>query len=141
MAEGQAKNRGTPHGCSRRGDGVIKNFTISERGERGGCQKTITPSLLCYEDQIEVRPPLVTLRVVLRNQFLVAGCLHPNVDVGWPAAVGDRHVALKAILSSLASKHRSPVCIVIVSYKVGQPELNVGVGDRLALFGRQNGSG
>jgi len=26
--------------------GVIQNFTISELGDRGGCQKTITPSSL-----------------------------------------------------------------------------------------------
>src|SRR5215217_4135533 len=125
---------------SRRGDGVIKNFTISELGDGGGSQKkTITLSSLLYEDQIKVRLPLATLRVVLRNQLLIAGRLHADVDVGWPAAVGDGHVALEAVLSSLASKHRSPVCIVVVSPGVGQPELDVGVGDRLALFGRQNG--
>jgi hypothetical protein len=43
----------------------------------------ITPSLLRYEDQIEVRLPLTTLRVVLRNQLVVAGRRYPNVDVGW----------------------------------------------------------
>jgi hypothetical protein len=43
---------------------------------------------------------------VLGNQLLIAWRPHPNVDVGWPAAVGDGHVALEAVLSSLASKHR-----------------------------------
>jgi hypothetical protein len=63
-AEGQENSRGTPHGCSRRGEGVHKNFTISEKGDRGGCcPKTITPSSLRYEDQVEVRLPLVTFRV------------------------------------------------------------------------------
>jgi hypothetical protein len=85
-----------------------KNCTISELGDGGGSQKTITPSSLRYEDQIEVRLPLTTLRVVLRNQLLIARRHHPNVDVGRPAAVGDGHVALKAVLSSLAAKHRSP---------------------------------
>ena len=94
--------------------GSYKNFTISELGDRGGPQKTITPSSLFYEDQVEVRFPLATLRVVLRNQLLIAWRPHPNVDVGWPAAVGDGHVALQAIPSSSASKHRGPVCIVVV---------------------------
>jgi hypothetical protein len=111
------------------------NFTISELGDRGGCQRTITPSSLPYEDQVEVRLPLATLWVVLRNQLLVAGRPHPNVDVGWPAAVGDGHVALQAVPSSLAGKHSSPVCVVVVPPRVGQPELDFGVGDRLALFG------
>jgi hypothetical protein len=124
VAEGQENNRGTPQGCSQRGDRVIKNFTISERGDRGGSQKTITPSSLPNEDQVEVRLPLTTLRVVLGNQLLVAGRPHPNVDVGWPAAVGDGHVALQAIPSSLASKHRSPVCIVVVPSRVGEPYLS-----------------
>ena len=53
----------------------------------------ITLSSLRYEDQIEGRLPLAALRVVLRNQLLVAWHSHPNVDVGWPAAVGDGHVA------------------------------------------------
>src|SRR5919107_2317313 len=139
VAEGQENNRGIPQGCSRRGDGVIKNFTISELDDRGGCcQKRITPSSLRYEDQIEVRLPVTTLRVVLRNQLLIAWRPHANVDVGWPAAVGDGHVALEAVFSSLASKHRSPVCIVVVSLGVGQPELDVGVRNRLALFGAQD---
>ena len=30
------------------------------------------------------------------------------------------------------------VCVVVVSPRVGQPELDVGVGDRLALFGSQH---
>src|SRR5215208_4356297 len=132
---------GTSQGCSRGGEGVIKYFTISEFGDRGGSQKTITPSSLRYEDQLEVRLPLATLRVVLRNQLLIAGCPHPNVDVGWPAAVGDGHIALEAVLSTLLGKHGSPVCIVVVSLRVGQPELDVGVGDRLALFGCQDGPG
>jgi hypothetical protein len=38
----------------------MKNFTISELGDRGGRQKTITPSSLRYEDQVEVRLPLAT---------------------------------------------------------------------------------
>ena len=92
----------------------MKNFTISELGDRGGSQKTITPSSLRYEDQIEVRLPLTTLRVVLRNQLLVARRPHPNVDVGRPAAVGDGHVALQAVPSSLAGEDRCPVCIVVV---------------------------
>jgi hypothetical protein len=115
------------------------NFTISELGDRGRCQNTITPSSLRYEDQVEVRLPLATLRVVLRYQLLVAWRPHPNVDVGRPAAVGDGHVALQAIPSSLAGKHRSPVCIVVFPSRVGQPELDAGVGDRLALFGGQHG--
>jgi hypothetical protein len=85
-----------------------KNFTISELGDRGESQKTITPSSLRYEDQIEVRLPLITLKVVLRNQLLIAWRPHSNVDVGWPAAVGDGHVALQAAPSSLAGKHRGP---------------------------------
>jgi hypothetical protein len=36
----------------------MKNFKISELVDRGGYQKTITPSLLRYEDQVEVRLPL-----------------------------------------------------------------------------------
>ena len=67
-----------------------KNFTISELGDRGGAQKTITPSSLRYEDQIEVSLPLATLWVVLRNQLLIAGRPHLNVDVGWSAAVQRR---------------------------------------------------
>jgi hypothetical protein len=51
-AEGQENSLGTPQGCSRRGDGAIKYFTISELGDCGGCQKTITPSSLRYEDQL-----------------------------------------------------------------------------------------
>ena len=93
---------GTPQGCSRRGDGVTKIFTISELDDRGRCQKTITPSSLPNEDKVEVRLPMATLRVVLRNQLLIAWRPHPNVDVGWPAAVGDGQVALEAVLSSLA---------------------------------------
>ena len=85
---------------------------------------TITPSSLRYEDQVEVRPPLTTLRVVLGNQLLIAGRPHPNVDVGWPAAVGDGHVALQAVLCSLAGEHRSPVCIVVVPPRVGEPYLS-----------------
>jgi hypothetical protein len=46
VAEGQENNRGTSQGCSRGGDGAIKYFTISELGDRGGCQKTIPPSSL-----------------------------------------------------------------------------------------------
>jgi hypothetical protein len=84
-----------------------KNFTISELNDRGGSQKTITPSSLRCENQIEVRLPLATLRVGLRNQILIARRPHPNVDVGWPAAVGDGHVALEAIPSSFAGKHAS----------------------------------
>ena len=76
---------------------------------------------------------------MLGNQLLIAGRPHPNVDVGWPAAVGDGHVTLEAVLSSLASNHRGPVCIVLVSPWVGQPELDFGIGDRLALFGGQHG--
>jgi hypothetical protein len=34
VAESQENNRGTPQGCSRRVDGGIKNFTISELGDR-----------------------------------------------------------------------------------------------------------
>src|SRR5215204_1578369 len=135
---GLGDQSGTPQGCSRGGDGVTKNFTISELGDRGGCQKTITPSSLPNEDQIEVHLPLTTLRVMLRNQLLVAGRPHPNVDVGWPAAVGDGHVALQAIPSSLVGKHRGPVCIVVLTPRVGQPEFDVGVGDRLALCGGQD---
>jgi hypothetical protein len=97
----------------------MKNFTIFEVGDRGGYQKTITPSSLRYEDQVEVRLPLATLWVVLGSQLLIAGRPHPNVDVGWPAAVGDGHVALEAVVSSLAGKHRSPVCIVVVPLRVG----------------------
>jgi hypothetical protein len=63
------------------------------------------------------------------------------MDVGWPAAVGDGHVALEAVLSSLAGEHRGPVCIVLVSPWVGEPELNLGVGDRLALCGAQDSPG
>ena len=90
------------------------------------------------EDQVEVRLPLPTLRVVLGNQLLVTWCSYPNVDVGRPAAVGDGHVALQAIPSSLPSKHRSPVCIVVFFSRVGQPELDAGVGNRLARFGSQD---
>jgi hypothetical protein len=93
VAEGQENNRGTSQGCSRGGDGVIKYFTISEKGDRGGYQKTITPSSLRYEDQVEVRLLLATLGVVLRNRLLIAWRPHPNVDVGWPAAVQRRHKA------------------------------------------------
>ena len=67
VAEGQENNRGTPQGCSRGGEGVMFIFTISELGYRGRSQKTITPSSLLYEDKVEVRLPLATLRVVLRN--------------------------------------------------------------------------
>ena len=69
-------------GCSRGGDGVTENFTISELGDRSGCQNTITPSWVRYEDQVEVRLPLATLRVVLRNQLLVAR--RPHADLGLP---------------------------------------------------------
>ena len=34
VAEGQENNRETPQGCSRGGDGVIKNITISELGDQ-----------------------------------------------------------------------------------------------------------
>ena len=116
----------------------MKIFTISELGDHGGYQKTFTPSSLPNEDQVEGRLLLSTFRVVLRNQLLIAGRPHPNVDVGWPAAVGDGHVALQAVLSSLAGKHRSSVCIVVLPTWVGQPELDAGFGDRLALFGCQH---
>ena len=99
-------------------------FTISELGDRGERQKTITSSSPRYEDQVEVRLPLTTLRVVLGNQLLIAGRPHPNVDVGWPAPVGDGHVALQAVPSSVAGKHRGPVCIVVLSPRVGQPYLS-----------------
>ena len=36
----------------------MKNFTISELVDRGRCQKTIPPSSVRYEDQVEVRLPL-----------------------------------------------------------------------------------
>jgi hypothetical protein len=42
VAEDQENNRADPQGCSRRGEGIIKIFTISELGDRGGSQKTIT---------------------------------------------------------------------------------------------------
>src|SRR5919112_1314460 len=119
----------------------MKNFTIFEVGDRGGYQKTITPSSLRYEDQVEVRLPLATLWVVLGNQLLIARRCHADVDVGWPVAVGDGHVTLKVIPSSLAGKHRGPVCIIVVSPRVSQPELDFGVGDRLALIGGQHGPG
>jgi hypothetical protein len=141
VAEGQEESRGTPSGVSPGREGAQKNFTISEPGDRGGSQKTITSSSLRYEDQIEVRLPLATLRVVLRNQFLIAGGSHPNVDVGRPAAVRYGHVTLETVLSSLASNHRSPVCVVVLSSRVGEPELDAGLGDRLALFGCQDSSG
>ncbi len=35
-AEGQENDRGTLQGCSRGGDGAIKNFTISEPGDQPG---------------------------------------------------------------------------------------------------------
>jgi hypothetical protein len=54
---------GAPQRCSRGGEGVIENFTIFEGGNRGGCQKTIPPSSLRYEDQVEVRLPLSKFRV------------------------------------------------------------------------------
>jgi hypothetical protein len=73
---------------------------------------------------IEVRPPLATLWVVLRRQLLIEGRPHQNVDVGWPAAVGDGHVALQAVLSYLADLHRGPVCIVVHSPRVGQTYLS-----------------
>jgi hypothetical protein len=88
-----------------------------------------------------VRLPLATLRVVLRYQLLVAGRCHADVDVGWPPTVRDGHVALKEVLSSLAGEHRGPVCIVVVPSRVGEPELDVGVEDRLALCGGQDCSG
>ena len=97
-----------------------------------------SPSSFLYEYQVEGSLPLATLWVVLRNQLPIAGRPHPNVDVGWPAAVGDGHVALEAMPSSLVGKHRSLVCIVVVSPRVGQPELDLGVGDRLALCGGQH---
>src|SRR5215204_1327054 len=78
---------------------------------------------------------------MLRNQLLIAWRPHADVDVGWPAAVVEGHVALKAVLSSLAGERSSPVCIIVVSPGVGQPELDMGVGDRLALFGSQDCSG
>jgi hypothetical protein len=124
VAEGRRTFGGLLKGVLKDVMGSYKNFTISERGDRGGSQKTITPPSLRYENQIEVRVPLTTLRVVLRNQLLIAGGPHPNVDVGWPAAVGDGHVALQAVLSSLAGKHRSPVCIVVVPPRVGEPFLS-----------------
>src|ERR671911_2012767 len=110
-------------------------------GDGDGCQKTITPSSLPNEDQVEVRLPLSTLWVVLCNQLLVARRCDADVDVGWPAAVRDGHVALEAVPSSLAGKHGSPVCIIVFPSRVGQPELDAGVGDRLALFDAQDGPG
>src|SRR5829696_1517219 len=65
-----------------------------------GDLKTFTPSSFRYEDQVEVRLPLATLWVVLRNELLKAGRCHADVDVGWPATVRDGHVALQAIPSS-----------------------------------------
>jgi hypothetical protein len=120
VAEGQENNRRLLWEVLQEVRGSEKNFIILELGDRGGCcQKTITPSSLPNEDQVEVRFPLITFRVVLRNQLLIAWRPHPNVDVGWPAAVGDGHVALQAVLSSLAGEHRSPVCIVVLSPRVG----------------------
>jgi hypothetical protein len=34
VAEGQENHRRTPQGCSRRGDRIKKNFTISELGNQ-----------------------------------------------------------------------------------------------------------
>jgi hypothetical protein len=81
VAEGQETNRGTFQECSRGVDGFIKNFMIFEVGERGGSQKTITPPSLRYEDQVEVRLPLTTLWVVLRNELLIAGRPHQLVPL------------------------------------------------------------
>src|SRR5215216_5879787 len=67
-------------------------------------------SSLRNEDQVEVRLPLTTLWVVLRNQLLIARRPHPNVDVGWPAPVGDGHVALKAIPSPLSPANTVARC-------------------------------
>ena len=58
-----------------------KNFTISDLGDRGGPQMTITPSSFRYEDQVEVRLPLATLWVVLRNELLKAGRPHQLVPL------------------------------------------------------------
>ena len=121
VAEGQEKNSGLLKGVLEEVMGSQKNFIISELGHRGGCQKTITPSSLRYESQIEVRLPLAMFRVVLRNQLLEAGRRHPNVDMGWPAAVGHGYVALEVVPSSLAGEHRGPVCIVVLALGVGDP--------------------
>jgi len=46
VAEGQEESRGLLKGVFDEVMGLYKNFTISEVGDRGGCQKTITPSSL-----------------------------------------------------------------------------------------------
>jgi hypothetical protein len=46
MAEGQEKSRELLRGVLDEVTGSYKNFTISELGDRGGSQKTITPSSL-----------------------------------------------------------------------------------------------
>jgi hypothetical protein len=123
VAEGQEKNWGTPQG-------ILEEVTGSEKISQS-LNSVIaadvirsSPSSLRYENQVEVHLPLATLWVVLRNQLLKAGRPHPNVGMGWLAAVGDGHVALGAIPSSLAGKHRCPVRIVILSPRVGQPYLS-----------------
>jgi hypothetical protein len=46
VAEGQENNRGLLKGVLEEVRGSRKNFTVSEPGDRGGSQKTITPSSL-----------------------------------------------------------------------------------------------
>ena len=115
VAEGQEKNRRTPQGSSLGCDGVIDYFTVSELGDRGGCQKTITTSSLRYEDQIEVRHPPATLWVVLRNQLLIAGRPHPNVDVGCHRTASSRAAFQQVTFPILAEvlrayKGAAPLC-------------------------------
>ena len=49
VAEGQENNRGLLRGVLEEVMGSQKNFIISEKGDRGGSQKTITPSSLRYQ--------------------------------------------------------------------------------------------
>ena len=72
VAEGQENNRGPPPECSRGGEGGTKISQFHNSMIAVDLRRPFTPSSLRYENQVEVHLTLATLRVVLRDQLLVA---------------------------------------------------------------------
>jgi hypothetical protein len=89
VAEGQENNRGLLRGVLEEVRGSQNISQSLNSVIAADVVRRRSPPSLRYKDQIEVRLPLATLRVVLRNQLLIAWRPHPNVDVGRPATVGD----------------------------------------------------
>src|SRR5918999_2953906 len=88
------------------------------------------------QDKVEGRLRLTGFWVMLSDQFLVPRCRYPNVDVGWPTLILPGEVALEPVLALLSGRHSSPVSVVVVALRIGPPELDLGIGNRLATVSR-----